>query len=63
MRWCRSTRLGCRPERRRYGHRFLADGVLVVLSADLYAEQMLEEGCVIVSFAERRAKIQSLLAR
>ncbi|MEO8186630.1 MAG: glycine--tRNA ligase subunit beta [Burkholderiaceae bacterium] len=43
------------------GHRFLAPGTLAVLAADTYAEQLLDEGYVIASFDERRAKIESLL--
>ena len=43
------------------GHRFLAPGTLAVLAPELYAEQLLDEGYVIASFEERRAKIESLL--
>lgn len=54
--------LGLQAGTKTYGHRFLAPGVLTVLSADNYAEQLLEDGYVIASFAERRAKIQAQLA-
>ena len=53
--------LGLQSGTKTHGHRFLAPGILAVLSADMYAEQLLEEGYVIASFAERRAKIESLL--
>ena len=53
--------LGLQAGTKTQGHRFLAPGTLTVLSADMYAEQLLEEGYVIASFDERRAKIESLL--
>jgi len=53
--------LGLQAGTKTFGHRFLAPGVLAVLSPDMYAEQMLEEGFVIASFAQRRAKIETLL--
>ncbi|MEP6607051.1 MAG: glycine--tRNA ligase subunit beta [Burkholderiaceae bacterium] len=53
--------LGLPAGTKTHGHRFLAPGVLAVLSADLYSEQLLEEGSVIASFTERRAKIVALL--
>ncbi len=53
--------LGLQAGTKTQGHRFLAPGTLTVLSADMYAEQLLEEGYVIASFGERRAKIESLL--
>ena len=53
--------LGLQAGTKTQGHRFLAPGTLTVLSADTYAEQLLEEGYVIASFGERRAKIESLL--
>ncbi|HWL74118.1 MAG TPA: glycine--tRNA ligase subunit beta, partial [Burkholderiaceae bacterium] len=53
--------LGLQSGTKTHGHRFLAPGILAVLAADMYAEQLLEEGYVIASFAERRAKIESLL--
>ena len=53
--------LGLQSGTKTHGHRFLAPGILAVLSADMYAEQLLEEGYVIASFAERRAKIEALL--
>jgi glycyl-tRNA synthetase beta chain len=53
--------LGLQAGTKTQGHRFLAPGTLTVLSADMYAEQLLEEGNVIASFDERRAKIESLL--
>ena len=53
--------LGLQSGTKTQGHRFLAPGTLTVVSADLYAELLLEEGYVIASFDERRAKIESLL--
>ncbi len=53
--------LGLQAGTKTFGHRFMAPGVLTVLSPDMYAEQMLEEGYVIASFAQRRAKIDTLL--
>ncbi|MBA3254771.1 MAG: glycine--tRNA ligase subunit beta [Burkholderiaceae bacterium] len=53
--------LGLQAGTKTLGHRFLAPGTLAVLAADMYAEQLLEEGYVIASFDERRAKIESLL--
>ena len=53
--------LGLQSGTKTQGHRFLAPGTLAVLAADTYAEQLLEEGYVIASFDERRAKIESLL--
>jgi glycyl-tRNA synthetase beta chain len=53
--------LGLQSGTKTQGHRFLAPGILAVLSADMYADQLLEEGYVIASFDERRAKIESLL--
>lgn len=53
--------LGLQAGTKTYGHRFLAPGILTVLSADNYAEQLLEEGYVVASFGERRVQIESLL--
>ena len=53
--------LGLQSGTKTQGHRFLAPGTLAVLSADMYANQLREDGYVIASFAERRAKIESLL--
>ena len=53
--------LGLQSGTKTQGHRFLAPGTLAVLAADTYAEQLLEDGYVIASFEERRAKIESLL--
>ena len=53
--------LGLQAGTKTQGHRFLAPGTLTVLSPDTYEEQLLEEGYVIASFSERRAKIESLL--
>jgi glycyl-tRNA synthetase beta chain len=53
--------LGLQSGTKTQGHRFLAPGTLTVLSADMYAEQLLEEGYVIASFGERRDKIEALL--
>ncbi len=53
--------LGLHAGTKTHGHRFLAPGELAVHSADMYAQQLLEEGYVIASFGERRAKIETLL--
>lgn len=53
--------LGLQSGTKTQGHRFLAPGTLAVLAAEMYAEQLFDEGCVIASFDERRAKIESLL--
>ena len=53
--------LGLQAGTKTHGHRFMAPGELPVHAADTYAEQLLEEGSVIASFGERRAKIESLL--
>ena len=55
--------LGLQSGTKTQGHRFLAPGTLAVLAADTYAEQLLEDGYVIASFDQRRAKIESLLSR
>ncbi len=39
------------------GHRFHSRGELPIHSADTYAKQLLEDGRVIASFAERRARV------
>jgi len=44
-----------------HGHRFMAPGDLAVYSADMYAEQLEEEGMVIASFGQRRARIAELV--
>jgi glycyl-tRNA synthetase beta chain len=44
-----------------HGHRFIAPGDLPVHGADTYVAQLREEGRVIASFAERRARIEWLL--
>ena len=53
--------LGLQAGTKTHGHRFMSPGELPIHSADTYAEQLAEEGCVIASFGERRAKIESLL--
>ncbi len=55
--------LGLSAGRVTHGHRFEASVDAVVLQhADNYAQQMLDEGAVIASFAERRAEIERQLA-
>ncbi|MGH6609943.1 MAG: glycine--tRNA ligase subunit beta [Burkholderiaceae bacterium] len=54
--------LGLQAGTKTHGHRFLSEGEFLVFSADTYAEQLLEDGYVIASFNQRRAKIESLLA-
>jgi glycyl-tRNA synthetase beta chain len=53
--------LGLQAGTKTHGHRFMSRGELVVHAADTYAEQLLDEGYVIASFDQRRAKIDSLL--
>ncbi|HVE89300.1 MAG TPA: glycine--tRNA ligase subunit beta, partial [Burkholderiaceae bacterium] len=53
--------LGLQSGTKTQGHRFLAPGILTVLAPEMYSEQLLDEGYVIASFEERRAKIESLL--
>ena len=53
--------LGLQAGTKTHGHRFMSRGELVVHAADTYAEQLLDEGYVIASFDQRRAKIESLL--
>ena len=53
--------LGLQAGTKTHGHRFMSEGELPVLSSDTYEEQLLEEGCVMPSFSERRSKIESLL--
>ncbi|MGH6624730.1 MAG: glycine--tRNA ligase subunit beta, partial [Burkholderiaceae bacterium] len=54
--------LGLSAGTKTHGHRFLAPGELPIHSADTYAKQLREEGRVIASFSERRARIEELLA-
>ncbi len=53
--------LGLQSRNFTLGHRFLADGQVVLANADTYAEQLKNEGKVIASFAERKAAIQTAL--
>ena len=53
--------LGLDAGTKTHGHRFLAPGELPIHSADTYAEQLREEGRVIASFSERRARIEELI--
>jgi len=43
------------------GHRFLSQGEITITHADSYASQLLNEGKVVASFAERRANIEAQL--
>ncbi|MCE2971584.1 MAG: glycine--tRNA ligase subunit beta [Burkholderiales bacterium] len=54
--------LGLEAGTKTFGHRFMAPGELAIHSAATYAEQMEREGKMIPSFAERRARIEALLA-
>ncbi len=54
--------LGLHAGTKTHGHRFLAPGELAVHSADTYVRQLFEEGYVIASFEQRRARIEALLA-
>jgi len=55
--------LGLKAGRSTRGHRFEARvDKIILLTADTYAEQLLHEGAVIASFAERRAEIERQLA-
>ncbi|MFN7571050.1 MAG: glycine--tRNA ligase subunit beta [Betaproteobacteria bacterium] len=54
--------LGLEAGTKTFGHRFMAPGELAIHSAATYAEQMEREGKVLPSFAERRARIEALLA-
>ena len=50
--------LGLQAGTKTQGHRFLAPGTLTVLSADMYAEQLLEEVCdCVVRRAARENRI------
>ena len=55
------TALGLTAGTTTHGHRFMAPGDLPVHSADTYAEQLEEEGLIIASFAQRRARIAELV--
>jgi glycyl-tRNA synthetase beta chain len=55
--------LGLNAARTTHGHRFEARvNPVIVLTADTYADQLLHDGAVIASFAERRAEIVRQLA-
>jgi glycyl-tRNA synthetase beta chain len=54
--------LGLPAGTKTHGHRFMAPGELPVHSADTYEKQLREEGLVIASFAERRARIAELVS-
>ena len=55
------TALGLTAGTTTHGHRFMAPGDLPVHSADTYARQLEEEGLIIASFAQRRARIAELV--
>lgn len=53
--------LGLSSQNWTLGHRFLSEGRIVFSHAADYAQQLMEQGKVIVSFAERRARIKQKL--
>lgn len=53
--------LGLSSQNWTLGHRFLSEGRIVFSHAADYAQQLMEQGKVIVSFAERRARIKQRL--
>jgi len=55
------TALGLTAGTTTHGHRFMAPGDLPVHSADAYAKQLEEEGLIVASFAQRRARIAELV--
>ena len=56
------TALGLQSSNITHGHRFEAKNETITINhADSYAKQLLEEGAVIASFAERRAEIERQL--
>ena len=57
------TALGLHAGRTTDGHRFLGRRDILVATAEAYEETLAAEGKVIASFAERRAKIATALAR
>ena len=54
--------LGLQAGRETFGHRFHTSGPLAIRDADGYAQQLADEGRVIASFAERRARIADRVA-
>lgn len=54
--------LGLSSQNWTLGHRFLSEGRIIIQHAEDYAQQMLEQGKVVVSFAERRARIEQDLS-
>ena len=53
--------LGLQSGNQTLGHRFLSNGEITIENADSYAAQMLEQGKVVASFAERKVAIQTAL--
>ena len=51
------TALGLQAGTKTFGHRFHSRGELPIHSADTYAKQLLDEGKVVASFEERRARV------
>jgi glycyl-tRNA synthetase beta chain len=51
------TALGLNAGTKTFGHRFHSQGELPIHSADTYAKQLAEDGKVIASFEDRRARI------
>ncbi|WP_370470056.1 glycine--tRNA ligase subunit beta [Snodgrassella alvi] len=54
--------LGLSSQNWTLGHRFLSEGRIIIQHAEDYAQQMLEQGKVVVSFADRRARIEQDLS-
>ena len=54
--------LGLSSQNWTLGHRFLSEGRIIIQHAEDYAQQMLEQGKVVVCFAERRARIEQDLS-
>src|SRR5262249_34988583 len=55
------TALGLQAGTKTFGHRFHSQGELPIHSADTYAKQLAQEGKVIASFDERRARMVELV--
>jgi glycyl-tRNA synthetase beta chain len=53
--------LGLRAGTKTFGHRFHSRGELPIHSADTYAKQLADEGKVIASYEERRARVVELV--
>jgi glycyl-tRNA synthetase beta chain len=53
--------LGLQAGRETFGHRFHTTGPLSIREADSYAQQLQDQGKVIASFGQRRARIEELV--